>query len=92
MSFQKWYNETPYIEKFPNETEKQFARRVMAKAWSAAEEDISDKYVRFFFERLICSIWAFIWQRWIEEGDRVVKVKGWRTALVDKKRSGRTIE
>lgn len=39
--------------------------------------------------RLVCRLWAFVYRRWMDEGDVVVGVRGWRTALIDTKYGAR---
>lgn len=34
-------------------------------------------------------LFAFVWRHRMEEGDRVVRVRGWRTALIDPRCGGR---
>lgn len=33
--------------------------------------------------RIFCWIWSLVWKKYIDNGWRVIKVKGWRTALID---------
>lgn len=35
--------------------------------------------------KLLTCTWAFIYRRWLDEGDTVVRVVGWRTALIQSK-------
>jgi hypothetical protein len=43
---------------------------------------MNNKFTRF--------LWATLWSKWLD-GDKVVKVKGWRTAIVDGRGNRRTI-
>jgi len=33
--------------------------------------------------RWIARLWTAVWRKWLEPGDRVVQVTGWRSAVID---------
>lgn len=28
-------------------------------------------------------LWSFVWQKWLDDGDKVIRVTGWRSALIE---------
>jgi hypothetical protein len=45
------------------------------------------RHVAHWLDRMVSALWRWTWQHWLSDGDKVIRVKGWRTALVES-RSG----
>jgi len=41
--------------------------------------------------RIMCRLYQFIWQRWLDPADEVVLVRGWRMMTVDNRYHGRRL-
>jgi hypothetical protein len=48
-----------------------------------------DRRRRRRLERLVSALWAVVWRRWLAPGDKVIRVKGWRTALIETRAGAR---
>jgi hypothetical protein len=41
--------------------------------------------------KFICWLWSKVWSLWLQEGEKVIMVKGWNCALITHGRSRQTI-